>query len=331
VAAGAAASVSVAALSATQTDALPRLSLLRNASTSRGRLYSPGSPFNRAIPANPRLAGNSRPLVQGLAAVARAGGFLVASGRWTVPVYLATSRTPRYRVSLTASWAPARSLIGVPIPRGARPDPSSDGQMAIIDPQTRCEYDFWQARKRAHGWSASWANSLHSTGSGVYPHGLSARGSGFALLAGLIWPEEIARGQIDHALIFSYPLTSAAGFVAPATESDGTANEPDAIPEGALLQLDPRLDVSSFPRYERIIARALQRYGMYLADTGQRNVSLFAVSGQSYAHNPYRTLMPGGDYSPLGDIPLTRFRVIKHGLVVRRSTRLAPSGCAQFR
>ena len=294
------------------------------------RLYSSASPFNRPIPAHPVVDPRSAMLVKGLASAATNGGFVIALNRWTVPVYLATARTPRYRLALSASWAPSHSLSGVPIPNAARPDPASDGQVAVVDRRTRCEYDLWEARRRGATWSAGWANSLRTSGSGIYGHGLSTRGSGFALLAGLVRPEELATGRIDHALIFSYPYTSAAGFVAPATESDGKSTRSDAIPEGALLQLDPTLDVGSLPGYERAIARALQRYGMYLGDTSDSNVSLYGVSGQSYVRNPYAGMTSSGGYATLKDIPISRFRVIRYGPLSHRATNLVRSSCARF-
>jgi hypothetical protein len=226
-----------------------------------------------------------------------------------------------------------RALEGVPIPAAARPDPAGDAHLAVLDRRTGCEYDFWKARKHGSTWSAAWANSLRTSGSGILPRGLSARGSGFALLGGLIWPEELARGRIDHALIFSYPHTSAAGFVAPATESDGRSEQPDAIPEGARLQLDPSLDVDSLmlPPYERTIARALQRYGMYLADTSS-NVTLYAVNSQSYLENPYTGLLPAVPYAPLDGIPIDRFRVLERGPVTRAANLdVVPSGCGRLR
>ena len=296
-----------------------------------GRLYSPLSPFNRLIPAGAALDPSSDEQVAGLAGAVRRGGAVIAVGRWTVPAYLAGAHTKRYRVTLTADWSPAHALTGVPIPAAARPDPAGDGHLAIIDRRQGCEYDFWKARKSDSSWSAEWGNSVRLQGAGVFPRGFSARGSGFALLAGVIWPDELARGRIDHALIFGYPDTAAGGFVAPATESDGQSTDPAAIPEGARLQLDPAFDVSTLPAWERPIARALQRYGMFLADNGGGNFQLYAVNPRSYPHDPYAGLLPGGNYVQLHDIPFERFRVLAHGPLTRNASALVPSGCGKFR
>jgi hypothetical protein len=263
-----------------------------------------------------------------LAEVVQQGGFVIAVGRYTVPAYWASARTPRDRVALTASWAPRRMLVA-PIPASARPDPASDGQLAILDSSNGCEYDFWKAQKKGETWTAAWGNAVSSRGSGAYPGGLSARGSGFALLAGLMRPKELAAGRINHALIFSYPYTSAAGFVSPATESDGQSDRSDALPEGARLQLDPSFDVRSLPKYERPIARALQRYGMYLADTGSSNVSLYAINPQSYSRNPYRGVLPGGDYVDLSKLPVNRFRVVQLSRIHRNRQAARWSRCAR--
>jgi hypothetical protein len=292
------------------------------------RLYSRTSPFNRPIPRNVRIDPLSDHYVAGLAEVAQQGGFVIAVRRYSVPAYWASARTPRDRVSLTASWAPRRMMVA-PIPPSARPDPASDGQMAVLDSSNGCEYDFWEAQKQGGTWSAAWGNAISFRGSGAFPGGLSARGSGFALLAGLMRPKELAAGRINHALIFSYPYTSSAGFVSPATESDGQTNRSDALPEGARLQLDPTFDVTSLPKYERPIARALQRYGMYLGETGSGNVSLYAINPQSYRTNPYRGVLPGGDYVDLHNIPLDRLRVIQLGRIRSSSKSARPSRCAK--
>jgi hypothetical protein len=293
--------------------------------------YALTSPFNTPIPGDAQADQRSSAMVSGLVEVRRQGGFLLSVRRWTVPIYFAGASTPRYDVSLSADWARQRILRRVPIPSNAQPDPGGDAHMVVVDRTTACEFDFWQARKESdRQWSASWANEISTRGSGVYARGLSARGSGFALLAGLVWPWELKAGHIDHALVFTYPFTKAGGPVAPATESDGRSTRDDAIPEGARLQLDPTLDLNtlSLPRYELIIARALQKYGMYLADTGGSNVAIPIVSPQGYAHDPYSGVLPDTTYAPLSGIPLERMRVLRLGPQRTMQVRLTKSACA---
>jgi hypothetical protein len=282
------------------------------AGTSGHPYYASTSPLNMKIPDDPQIDPASSGMVAGLTEAGADHRFILAVKSYAIPIYSANSRTPTRNVSMTAEWASRPFLKNVPIPANARPDPSSDGHLAIVDRVGGCEYDFWQARRGANGgWAAGWANVIPLGGRGVFPKGNGARGSGFALLAGLIFPQELKSGHINHALAMSYPMTRAGGPRRPASSSDGTSKGPGAIPEGAHLQLDPTLELStlSLPRYELVIARALQIYGAYIVDTGGV-ISLFAVNPQSYKRNPYAGKLPNLDSVSLDGIPLDRFRVL---------------------
>lgn len=278
------------------------------------KFYSETSPFNTKIPADAEIDPNSNKLIQTIVRQGKRNGFIIALKRFSVTVFFADQNTPKYDVSLTAKWAPAKIMKQVPIPDYAVPDPSSDGQMVIINQTTGCEYDFWRAKKVKGKWSASWGNTTKIDWSGVYEKGYSARGSGFALLAGMIWPYELKSGAIEHALIFTSDPVKRGGPVPPATESDGVSKDKNAIPEGARFQLDPDLDIENLnlTEYEKIIARALQEYGMILADSGG-GVELEAINPLSVEGNIYDGILPNKRYIDLSRIPLNRFRVIKMG------------------
>ena len=265
-------------------------------------------------------------MVQSLVSGA-SGGFAIAAKRWSFPVYNASQSTPHTTFSLTASWAPAHTMSGVPIPAGAAPDPAGDGHLVVMDPSSGCEYDFWQAQKHSDGtWSASWGNATLMTGNGIYAGGLAARAAGFANGLGLIRPEELAAGTIPHALSFAYPYTKSGGPVAPATASDGHSTASGAIPEGARVQLDPSLNLDSLGlnAWQKTIARALQTYGMILADGGG-TVSL-------YAQNPQSTTVayPWGDadYPGLPTSLLSHMRVLTLPPQTSWHGFLVPTPCA---
>jgi hypothetical protein len=289
--------------------------------------YSSSSPWNTPIASGAAIDPNSSAMVNALVAAGNSQGFLVTWKSWSVPIYYANSTTPKTSVSLTASWAPANTMAGVPIPSNAAPDPSGDGHMMIVDSSTGCEYDFWKARKNSdETWAADWGNTTYTTNNGIYAYGLSARGSGFALGAGLILPNEMNAGQINHALIFSFPSTKSGGPVASATESDGQTSSTGAIPEGARLQLDPSLDLSTLglTPWQLAIARALQTYGMILGDTGG-GVSLYAQNPQSTSTSyPW----PGDKYNYLPTSLLSRMQVLTTGSQFSPTYKLVPTSCA---
>lgn len=319
------------------------------------RLYSADSPLNRVIPSDAEIDPNSADYVDLVVQAAATAGFVIEFKQFSAPVYFADRRTPRHDVFIACGqdYAGVDFLKDAPIPDFAEPADDVDGadnpipfglcgdaadqdnQMIILNLETRCEYDFFQARLEDGRWVASWANSISLDGPGIYEKGFSARGSGFATLAGLIWPDELQEGRIRHALGFSYPGVAAGGPVPPATESDGLSTGRWALPEGARLQLDPTLDLDALnlTPFAKTIARAMQEYGMILFDDGSSGVSVEAIDPKSTAVNPYDGLLPDVDFPELNDIPLDRLRLLKlppQNPDANATNTLIPSGCGSI-
>lgn len=319
-------------------------------------LYSQDSPLNQPIPDSAEVDPHSDQYIRRFASVIQEGGFVIELKQFSTTVYTASPRTPRLDVELRCGrrWVGVEALTGVPIPAQAEPARDAggvlallfkgmcgafspqDNQMVVLDLENRCEYDFWQIQEENGKWSASWGNAISMDSSGIYEKGLSARGSGFTQLAGQIWPDELEKGRISHALIFSYTETASGGPVWPATESDGTSDDPWALPEGTRLRLDPELDLDALDLtpYEQTIARALQEYGMFLVDTSGSGVSLEAIDPRSVSGNPYAGLLPDVDYPPLSHLPADRFQVLKlppQDPLADEKSELVDSRCAAFR
>jgi hypothetical protein len=102
-------------------------------------------------------------------------------------------------------------------------------------------------------------------GESVHFHGPS-RASGVPAIAGLIMFDEVASGRIEHKLACATRFNAKQEFVFPATWTDGLV--PGGIPEGAVIQLDPELDLDQFDLWpgELVVAKALQEYGMVVVD-----------------------------------------------------------------
>lgn len=258
---------------------------------------------------------------------------VVSLRRWTVPVYVADASDPRTTVDLTTTWIHgAGSLDDVPLPAEAEPDPEADAHVSIVDPERGCVYDLFGATRTGDTMTARLANATPIDSTGTYVDGLGSRASGFSAAAGLIWPEEIEAGVIDHALIFAYPHTRAGAFVTPATKTDGTTTTSSALPMGARVRLDPTLDLSSLGlnRTERIIATALQRYGMVLADTSG-GFTLYAAHGSALASDPYAQLFgTTSDWASLAKIPTERLQVVALPPLQTTQKPPSPTSCAQF-
>ncbi len=324
-------------------------------------LYADTAPVNAPLPTNPELDPDSDRYIAKIAEIAQdpQSPPVLAYGQYSTTVFIAAADTPRTDVTLTCGGDDAwqigvTTLSDVPIPAHAIPAQDSDGadnpipptgcgdqadqdnHLVILDLAQGCEYDLWQARRENGRWLASWANAIPLDSDGIYPTGLSTRGSGFAFLGGVVWPEELINGRIDHALVMSYPLTRSGGPVAPATESDGWSDDPAALPEGAWLRLDPALDLDTLALtpVERTLARAMQTYGIYLVDDGG-GIQLYAIDPDSVQGNPYAGILNSDeDYEIIDGIPWERLQVLRlppQDPDFRQRLVVADNGCAHFR
>jgi hypothetical protein len=241
----------------------------RHSQTTFAQPFPPGSVWNTPLPSAPVVDRNS---------AARIDYWLAHSAvkpsmslrRWGWAVVQVTPGDPTYKIKCFIYSCPSITRK-VAIPRGTRPDPSPDGHLVVYDPVRALEWDFWVSHCPQRCSEAGAGNVLSTAK--LNPHG-GANASGIPGLAGIIHPEELRSGHIDHPLAFAMPAVRR-GFVCPASAGAGTNTDPLALPEGTLLRLDPTLDVASLPLppWQRVIATALQRYGMYLED-GSGNLQI---------------------------------------------------------
>lgn len=98
----------------------------------------------------------------------------------------------------------------------------------------------------------------------------------------LLTEEELAAGTVAHALRFtiSNNRIRAGVYVHPATHIGGPTGGADTLPYGSRLRLRADYDLTSLPNdAARAVAKALQTYGMFLADGG--NIYISATTGAS--------------------------------------------------
>jgi hemolysin type calcium-binding protein len=249
------------------------------------RPYTPGSPWNTPIGPNPAYHPRSRFHIGGLE-----GELTSDPTQYTYPVYEVSADTPLQPVALSGIYSNVtrggrrleivdEPTVRLPIPPAAVAAEGSDAQAVLVDPKTGDEWGVWQLERGDGGWEATNGYHYNIRWDGVPPSDDSgdpfgSRGAGVPYLAGLVRPCEIARGRIDHALAFAYDAPTDA-HVYPATKSDGIGTDPRDMPEGSRLQLDPSLTRSELRGLGctgpcLVIARALQRYGMFVIDNSGR-------------------------------------------------------------
>jgi hypothetical protein len=181
---------------------------------------------------------------------------------------------------------------GVPIPRGAKAASGSDQHMVVWQPDTDTMWEFWHAQQVNGTWHARWGGRMThvSTNAGYFsnPSDWGATATSLSLLGGLIGIRELESGHIDHALALALPHTAADVVAFPAQRTDGDIQAPGAIPEGTRFRINPHVNIASLhlPPIDRILAEAVQRYGMIVRDKAGA-VALFAQDPTPLGHNPY--------------------------------------------
>jgi hypothetical protein len=95
----------------------------------------------------------------------------------------------------------------------------------------------------------------------------SADAAGLPILPGLVRYDEVAQGEIRHALRFTCRRTQRA-YIHPATHWASSSTDQSLPPMGLRLRLKADYDTSGFAQPVRIILAALRRYGMIVADNG---------------------------------------------------------------
>lgn len=94
----------------------------------------------------------------------------------------------------------------------------------------------------------------------------SADAAGLPILPGLVRWDEVDDGRIRHAIRFTVACTTNA-YVWPARHEAGV-DDPDCPPMGARFRLSEGFDLSGFSPKMRVVLRAMQRFGLILADNG---------------------------------------------------------------
>ena len=129
---------------------------------------------------------------------------------------------------------------------------------------------------------------------------------------------QISAGSIDHAIRFILPNARIRDnvYVHPGTHSTGpTAGGPNAPPYGVRFRLRANYPLDSLPTEgARVVARGLQKYGMFLADAG--NIALTAQSDRFTTHKWEEV---GVDPYSLSEIKVTDFEVVDMGAPINWS------------
>jgi hypothetical protein len=218
-------------------------------------------------------------------------------------------------------YEPDCDNVPMPVPPGGNLEGESgyectgDGDCHLIvwAPDEKRLYEMWRASIAGGtfngGCLAVWDTSRVYGPEGRGIQCTSADAAGFPIAPLLFTADEVAAGRIDHAIRFILPNNRPQeGFVPPATHGTNTTGGASAPYYGVHLRLRADYPLESLPSEgARVVARALQRYGMYHADGG--NIALTAAA-DTRTTPKWDGLLEPRDLSALD---VEDFDVIDHG------------------
>jgi len=160
----------------------------------------------------------------------------------------------------------------MPIPLNAPiegdPNPSGDQHVLILDNANCWLYELYNASPNGSEWNAGSAAVWDLTADEQRPYTwTSADAAGLPIFPGLVRYDEVAAGQINHALRFTLQ-SSRAAFIPPASHWAANSTNALAAPMGMRLRLKASFDISGFSAANQVILAALKKYGMIMADNG---------------------------------------------------------------
>jgi hypothetical protein len=256
----------------------------------RCSIFPADNPWNQRVDRLP-VASNSAALIAAIGLTAPVhpdfGSGLYDGAPIGIPITVVSGATPRVRASFT--YAPQSDRGPYPMPRHplieGGPSATGDRHVLMVDRDSCRDYELYDAHPAPAGSCRPPADSADRparfgcwrAGSGAIfdlhsdrlrPAGwTSADAAGLPILPGLVRFDEVRAGAIDHALRFTAPCT-AAHYVYPARHFASTCRGGHLPPMGLRVRLKAGVDIAPLPFQARVVARALKRYGMILADNG---------------------------------------------------------------
>jgi len=152
---------------------------------------------------------------------------------------------------------------------------TGDRHASSIDTENCILYEIYRAFPQASSWKGDSGAIYNLQSNALRPSTwTSADAAGLPIFAGLVRYDEIASGEIKHAIRFTVPKTQRA-YVWPARHYASSLTGAQYPPMGARFRLRGDFNISGYSAVNRIILTAMKRYGIMLADNG----SAWYISG----------------------------------------------------
>src|SRR5262245_13527387 len=285
-----------------------------------GPYFSTPMFFNRDVSGVAKAA-NSDAIISALRAEGGWGNGDVMQIDFELDVLTADDATPTRSFTPTGDFfTPDCDLAPVPVPADGNVEGETgyactgggDCHLIVFQRDAQQLYEMWRADIRSGkfdgGCLAVWHAAQPYTDVLRGEQCTSADAAGYPIAPLLFTADEVAAGHIDHAIRFILPNDRVQrGYVRPATHGTSTTGIAGAPYYGVHLRLRASYPVDSLPSGARVVARAMQKYGMYHADGG--NIALTAQSDR-HTTAKWAGLLGSKD---LAALRVEDFEVIDHG------------------
>lgn len=231
-------------------------------------------------------------------------------------------------------YSPHCDTAPIPVPRGGAMEGLTDYRcrdasgnfvdwdchITVIDRDECRLYEAWQADISTgvfdtgtfvSGCLAIWDIAVAPPPTGRGDSCTSADAAGLPILPLVFTPDEIAAGEIKHAIRFILPnnLIRDNTYVRPGTHCPGATSGPASAPPYAVrVRLKAGKDISGLSPAAQVVARALKKYGMILADGGNYT---FTAASDLFTTRKWAEV--GFNRSSMTGLAWTDFEVVELG------------------
>jgi serine/threonine-protein kinase len=248
---------------------------------------------------------------------------------FAIDVLTADNSTPMRSFTPTSDfYSPDCDNVPMPVPTSGNVEGETgyqctgggDCHLLVYQRDSKDLYEMWRANIQGStfygGCLAVWHGTKTYSSVMRGDQCTSADAAGYPIAPLLINADEVASGHIDHAIRFILPNNRVQrGYTRPATHGTSTTGIAGAPYYGVHLRLRADYPIDSLPTEgAKVVARAMQKYGMYHADGGN-----IALTAQSDRHTTAKWAGLLGSHD-LAALRVEDFEVIDHGAAISLTT-----------
>jgi hypothetical protein len=231
-----------------------------------------------------------------------------ANPHYGIPYAVVTRTQPKVPIEFT-EFGEESDPGPYPVPPNAPVEGAGEegDRHVLVLQQGACKlYELYHASRHGAGWQAGSGAVFNLRSNALRPEGwTSADAAGLPIFPLLARYGEVQAGHIEHALRVTVQRTQR-GYIHPATHFASSSSDPSLPPMGLRLRLKASFELAPYHGQALVILRALQHYGLIVADNG----SSWFITG---APDPR---FSEEDLNQLKTVPGSAFEAVQSGPII---------------